>query len=115
MAKVLRQIDDEALEKPFDKTQFLRLLAYLKPYRGRIAIALVLTSSSPAAARDAIILRFILVTPFLNSLSRGKESITYSEHLLRSFFESLLSKQEMTLVSSADWMDLRRIAVTEPV
>ena len=42
MAKVLRQIDDEALEKPFDKTQFLRLLAYLKPYKGRIAVALVL-------------------------------------------------------------------------
>ncbi len=42
MAKVLRQIDDEALEKPFDKGQFLRLLRYLKPYKGRIAIALVL-------------------------------------------------------------------------
>ncbi|MBR0464200.1 MAG: ABC transporter ATP-binding protein [Clostridia bacterium] len=42
MAKVLRQIDDEALEKPFDKSQFIRLLGYLKPYKGRIAVALVL-------------------------------------------------------------------------
>ena len=39
MAKVLRQIDDEAIERPFDKGQFLRLLRYMKPYKGRVAIA----------------------------------------------------------------------------
>ncbi len=42
MAKMLRQIDDEALERPFDKGQFLRLLKYLKPFKGKIALALVL-------------------------------------------------------------------------
>ncbi len=42
MAKVLRQIDDEAIERPFDKGQFLRLLGYMKPYKGRVAIALAL-------------------------------------------------------------------------
>ncbi len=42
MAKMLRQIDDEALERPFDKGQFLRLLKYLKPFRKKIALALVL-------------------------------------------------------------------------
>jgi len=42
MAKVLRQIDDEALERPFDKGQFLRLLKYMKPYKKNVAIALVL-------------------------------------------------------------------------
>ena len=42
MAKVLRQIDDEAIERPFDKGQFLRLLGYMKPYKGRVAVALVL-------------------------------------------------------------------------
>ena len=42
MAKVLRQIDDEALERPFDKGQFVRLLAYMKPYAGKVALALVL-------------------------------------------------------------------------
>ncbi len=42
MAKVLRQIDDEAIERPFDKGQFLRLLRYMKPYKGRVAIALCL-------------------------------------------------------------------------
>ncbi|MBO4885583.1 MAG: ABC transporter ATP-binding protein [Clostridia bacterium] len=42
MAKVLRQIDDEAIERPFDKGQFLRLLGYMKPYKGRVAVALAL-------------------------------------------------------------------------
>ena len=32
MAKVLRQIDDEAIERPFNKGQFFRLLGYMKPY-----------------------------------------------------------------------------------
>ena len=38
----LRVIDDEAIERPFDKRQFLRLLTFLKPYRGRVAFSLVL-------------------------------------------------------------------------
>ena len=42
MAKVLRQIDDEAIERPFDKGQFFRLLSYMKPYKGRVAVALCL-------------------------------------------------------------------------
>ena len=42
MAKVLKQIDDEALERPFDKGQFIRLIRYLGPYKKNIAIALVL-------------------------------------------------------------------------
>ena len=42
MAKVLRQIDDEAIERPFNKGQFFRLLGYMKPYKGRVAVALCL-------------------------------------------------------------------------
>ena len=42
MAKALRQIDDEALERPFNKSQFIRLVRYLKPYKRNIAVALVL-------------------------------------------------------------------------
>lgn len=42
MAKMLRQIDDEALERPFDKSQFMRLLKYMKPYGKNVAVALVL-------------------------------------------------------------------------
>mgnify|MGYP000044832305 CR=1 FL=1 len=42
MARMLRQIDDEVLERPFNKGQFLRLLSYMKPYRKNVALALVL-------------------------------------------------------------------------
>ena len=42
MARVLRQIDDEALERPFDKSQFFRLLKYMAPYKKSVAVALIL-------------------------------------------------------------------------
>lgn len=42
MAKMLRQIDDEVLESPFNKQQFFRLLGYMKPYLRNVLIALVL-------------------------------------------------------------------------
>jgi len=42
MAKMLRQIDDEVLESPFNKQQFFRLLTYMKPYLRNVCIALVL-------------------------------------------------------------------------
>lgn len=38
----LRNLDDEILEAPFDKKQFLRVLAYLKPYKKQVIIAAVL-------------------------------------------------------------------------
>ncbi len=42
MAKMLRQIDDEVLERPFNKAQFIRLLKYMAPYKKNVFIALVL-------------------------------------------------------------------------
>ena len=42
MAKMLRQIDDEVLESPFNKQQFFRLLKYMKPYLRNVIIALFL-------------------------------------------------------------------------
>ncbi len=42
MAKMLRQIDDEALERPFNKAQFIRLLKYMGPYKKNVIIALIL-------------------------------------------------------------------------
>ena len=35
MARMIRQLDDEALERPFNRGQLLRLLAYLKPTSAR--------------------------------------------------------------------------------
>ena len=44
MARMLRQIDDEAIERPFDKSQFIRLLQYMKPYKKHVLLALLLVS-----------------------------------------------------------------------
>ena len=38
----LRVIDDEVIERPFDKRQFLRLVQFLKPYKKPIAFSLFL-------------------------------------------------------------------------
>ncbi|MDD3243540.1 MAG: ABC transporter ATP-binding protein [Eubacteriales bacterium] len=38
----LRVTDDEVLERPFNRRQFMRLMQYLKPFRGKMALALVL-------------------------------------------------------------------------
>ena len=46
----LRVIDDEALERPFDKQQFLRLLAYLKPYKWKMLFSLLLMVVSAVAS-----------------------------------------------------------------
>ena len=42
MARMLRQIDDEALERPFDKSQFFRLLKYMAPYKKTVIGSLCL-------------------------------------------------------------------------
>ena len=42
MAKVLRQLDDEAIERPFNKRQLIRLLAYMKPYKRTVMLSLAL-------------------------------------------------------------------------
>ncbi len=50
MAKMLRQIDDEAIEKPFNKTQFTRLFRYMMVYKkymiASIALMVVATLCS---------------------------------------------------------------------
>ncbi len=40
MARALRQLDDEVLERPFNKSQFVRLMGYLKPYKKQVMLAL---------------------------------------------------------------------------
>lgn len=42
MAKKLRIIDDEVLERPFSGRMFIRILNYAKPYKGRLIGAIVL-------------------------------------------------------------------------
>ncbi|NLW21111.1 MAG: ABC transporter ATP-binding protein [Clostridiales bacterium] len=62
MAKVLRQLDDEALERPFNRNQFFRTLAYLKPYRKRVLLALLVMVTATFAS---------LGSPFLMSRAVG--------------------------------------------
>ena len=42
MPRILRQTEDEAVERPFNKEQFKRLLTYMAPYKRNVAIALIL-------------------------------------------------------------------------
>ena len=42
MARVLRQIDDEELERPFNKSQFIRLIRYMFPYKKQMIGSLIL-------------------------------------------------------------------------
>jgi len=49
VAKV-RIIDDEALERPFNKDQFIRLIAYLKPYKWRMIFSLFLMIAAAVAS-----------------------------------------------------------------
>ncbi len=59
---MLRQLDDEALERPFNKSQLLRLLAYLRPHKKPVQQSLALM----------IVATFCgLATPFLMSRAIG--------------------------------------------
>lgn len=62
MARALRQLDDEALERPFNKSQFIRLLSYLKPYKKRVYLALFVMVLASGAS---------LGTPYLMSRAVG--------------------------------------------
>ncbi len=50
MATVIRQLDDEQLERPFNKKLFRRVLRYMLPYKKQVFTALVLMSVATVAA-----------------------------------------------------------------
>ena len=50
MATVIRQLDDEQLERPFNKKLFRRVLKYMLPYKKQVFTALVLMSVATVAA-----------------------------------------------------------------
>ena len=52
MARVIRQLDDEALERPFNKDQFFRLLQYMKPYKKQVLLSLLLLEPLLHDARE---------------------------------------------------------------
>jgi ATP-binding cassette, subfamily B, multidrug efflux pump len=62
LAKMLRQLDDEVLEKPFQKGQFFRLLRYLKPYLRNVLLALAAMAVAAVCG---------LASPFMMSRAIG--------------------------------------------
>lgn len=84
MAKVLRQIDDEALERPFDKGQFMRLLAYMKPYKKNVACALILMVIATGCSLGSTFLLSNAIEEL--QLMRG----TYLPYLIGSMFVTAL-------------------------
>ena len=76
MARVIRQLDDEALEKPFNKDQLFRLLQYMKPYKKKVAASLFLMLIAAVCS---------LVSPYLTSRAIGeleKQVFDYMPHLI---------------------------------
>lgn len=62
----LRNLDDEVMEAPFDKRLFLRVLAYLKPYKKQVIVSLVLMIIASAAS---------LLNPYLLSRAVGELAV----------------------------------------
>ncbi len=62
----LRNLDDEVMEAPFDKRLFMRVLAYLKPYKKKMAAALALMIIAAGAS---------LLNPYLLSRAVGALSV----------------------------------------
>lgn len=63
----LRNLDDEVMEAPFDKRLFMRVLAYLKPYKKKMAAALALM----ILAAGASLLNPYLLSRAVGALSKG--------------------------------------------
>ncbi len=76
MATVIRQLDDEVVERPFNKGQFLRVLAYLKPYRKQILWTVALVSLATVCSLG----NTYLMSRAIGQLSQGKD--TYVPWLL---------------------------------
>lgn len=72
MARIIRQLDDEILERPFDKRQFFRLLSYMKPYKRNVILSLVLMVIAMACS---------LASPYLMSRAVGDLEQGIAGHL----------------------------------
>ena len=70
MAKMLRQIDDEALERPFNKAQFIRLLKYMVPYKKNVIIALILMTIATLCSLGST----MLLSRAVDALDKGAEA-----------------------------------------
>ncbi len=77
MAKMLRQIDDEAIEKPFNRSQFVRLMRYMMVYKKYMIGSILLMAVATVCS---------LGQPFLQSRAIGylqdKDMLSYIPYLV---------------------------------
>lgn len=98
MAKVLRQLDDEAVERPFNKGQLVRLLAYMKPHKKTVVLSLMLMVIAAVSSLGA---------PYL--MSRAIEALKEGSTLvwlvlgmvLLAIFDALCTRGRIRLMESA--------------
>lgn len=100
MAKMLRQIDDEALERPFNKAQFIRLLKYLGPYKKSIFIALTLMTIATLSSLGST----MMLSRAVDALDKGTaESLGYyvGGMVLLAIVGALCTRHRIRLMDTA--------------
>ncbi|MGI6182914.1 MAG: ABC transporter ATP-binding protein [Candidatus Fimadaptatus sp.] len=100
MAKMLRQIDDEALERPFNKAQFIRLLKYLGPYKKSIFIALTLMTIATLSSLGST----MMLSRAVDALDGGtEESLGYyvGGMVLLAIVGALCTRHRIRLMDTA--------------
>ena len=98
MARVIRQLDDEALERPFNKDQFFRLLQYMKPYKKQVLLSLLLMVTAMACS---------LASPFLMSRAIGdlQDNVTRYLPWLLGGMVAVAAIGSMCTRQRVRWMD----------
>ena len=100
MARMLRQIDDEVLESPFNKQQFFRLLSYMKPYLRNVSIALVLMVVAALCSLGST----FLLSNAIEALEASNERTIYFYlvgMIATAFFGALCVRYRVRLMDSA--------------
>lgn len=100
MARVVRQTEDEALERPFDKGMFLRLMKYMAPYKRNVVVALILM----VVAMLCSLGQTYLLSRAVNSLDAESPVVPYSlvvAMLIMGVAGALLTRYRVKLMDTS--------------
>lgn len=98
MAKVLRQLDDEAIERPFNKRQLIRLLAYMKPYKRTVMLSLALMVIAAVSSLGSP----FLMSRAIDSLSQGNKLVWLVLGMVAlAIFDALCTRGRIRLMETA--------------
>ena len=98
MAKVLRQLDDEAVERPFNKSQLVRLLAYMKPYKRTVMISLLLMVVAAVSSLGAP----YLMSRAIEALKDGSKLVWFVVGMVAlAIFDALCTRGRIRLMEAA--------------